>query len=104
MNKINKFNNDWYIEGFEDGYDVGYDDWHFVLVEVQDREITAESFDGIKEAREAMKKCYEEAGDAADEYFGEDEAWKTNANNHTNFNWRIIKFGGKRFMEGQAIK
>lgn len=58
----------------------------FILVECADREINLKTFETLEEAQKTMAMFYEEAGEGED---GEDifeyEAYKTDANNHANY-------------------
>ena len=63
----------------------------YLLVEVVEREIIVNFYATLHEAQEAMRKSYEEAGSAEMEEITRTTAFKNDANNHDNFDWRIVK-------------
>lgn len=64
----------------------------FILVECAERELNADQYTTLREAQKAMKEYYDEAGPAEDEGWYETEAYKTDANNHSNYDWKIFEF------------
>lgn len=63
----------------------------YLLIEVVEREIIVNFYGTLQEAQEAMRKSYEEAGSAEMEEITRTTAFKNDANNHDNFDWRIVK-------------
>ena len=63
----------------------------FILVECAERELNAYQYPTLKDAQNDMKLFYDEAGPAEDEGFYEWKAYKTDANNHSNYAWKIFE-------------
>lgn len=61
----------------------------YLLIYTCDRETTVTKFNTYSEAYDKMKKEYEEAGNAENEMLDAYLAYKTDANNHSNFDWMI---------------
>ena len=67
----------------------------YLLIEVIERDIVPYFFPTLEEAQTAMRQFYNEAGQADMEEIGEYYAFKNEANNHDNFDWKIVKIPDK---------
>ena len=63
----------------------------YALIECMERELSLTMYDTLKDAQDAMRYAFEEAGEGEDEELGETMAWKNDANNHMDFDWQIVE-------------
>ena len=62
----------------------------YILAYHDDETLNATYFPTLELAQNAMKKQFDEAGDSDDENFEDFSAYKNNANNDWNYEWKII--------------
>lgn len=61
----------------------------YALIESIDRDLSVDLYDTWDEAEEEMYRRYKQAGNADNEGWGNDYAYKNDANNHSDFDWQI---------------